>query len=72
MLNLRLSSAPRLLTEPGLFAFGGNMSQPSKEQVRKWLDKQITAHKLPPTPKQIRRELGWGLLEAERSQKRRY
>jgi hypothetical protein len=48
------------------------MSQPSKEQVRVWQQERIKAHKPPPDPKRIRQELGWQLLEAERSQKRRY
>lgn len=42
------------------------MHQPTKERVRAWLDDQVTQHKPPPDPKQIRRELGWDLIEAER------
>ncbi|HJV73151.1 MAG TPA: hypothetical protein VJ654_02930 [Noviherbaspirillum sp.] len=47
------------------------MSQPSKEQVRHWQQERIKAHKPPPDPKQIRRELGWELIATERNQKRR-
>lgn len=42
------------------------MTQPSKQQVRDWQQERIKAHKPPPDPKQIRRELGWELIEAER------
>ena len=45
--------------------------QPTKEQIRKWQQDRVKAHKPPPDPKVIRRELGWDLVEAERSQKRR-
>jgi hypothetical protein len=48
------------------------MSQPSKEQIRQWQQERIKAHKPPPDPAQVRRELGWSLLEAERNQRRRY
>jgi hypothetical protein len=48
------------------------MSQPSKEQVRQWQRERIKAHKPPPDPKQVRKELGWDLAQAERNQKRRY
>jgi hypothetical protein len=40
--------------------------QPTKEQVRKWLQDQVKAHAPPPTPEQIRRELGWGMLANNR------
>lgn len=40
--------------------------KPSKEQVREWLRQRRTESQAPPDCEQIRRELGWCLLEAER------
>lgn len=34
---------------------------PSKEQVREWFKQQVKSKQPPPTPEQIRRELGWYL-----------
>ncbi|HVK94068.1 MAG TPA: hypothetical protein VM571_05015 [Noviherbaspirillum sp.] len=48
------------------------MSQPSKEQVRKWLNNEVKRQMPPPDPQQIRRELGWNLVAAEKSQIRRH
>lgn len=42
--------------------------QPSKEQVRQWLQTQIIERRPPPDAKQIRRELGWDLVKLERGQ----
>lgn len=36
--------------------------QPTKEQLRKWLQNRSTAKVPPPNPEQIRHELGWDLL----------
>ncbi|HEX7648146.1 MAG TPA: hypothetical protein VF450_12120 [Noviherbaspirillum sp.] len=36
--------------------------QPDKEAVRKWIKDGVEQHRPPPDPKQIRRELGWGLI----------
>jgi len=36
---------------------------PSKEAVREWLKQEVSQHRPPPDPKQIRRELGWDLIE---------
>jgi hypothetical protein len=44
------------------------MSQPTKEQIRHWSQERIKQSAPPPDPKQIRRELGWDLIEAERNQ----
>lgn len=44
---------------------------PSKEQVREWLKGEVSRHRPPPSPKAIRRELGWSLIEAERNTKRK-
>jgi hypothetical protein len=43
-----------------------NKHTPSKEMVRDWLKREVAQHRPPPDPKQIRRELGWDLLEAQR------
>jgi hypothetical protein len=39
---------------------------PSHQQVRSWMQQRQVDRTPPPAPEQIRRELGWGLLEAER------
>lgn len=36
---------------------------PTKEQVRSWLNNEVARHRPPPDMEQIRRELGWGLVE---------
>lgn len=36
---------------------------PSKEVVREWLRHEIALHRPPPDIKQIRRELGWDLVQ---------
>lgn len=41
--------------------------QPSKEAVRAWLRNELGQHRPPPDPIQVRRELGWELIEASRS-----
>lgn len=38
-------------------------THPSKEEVRAWLKREVAAKTPPPTPEDIRRELGWGLRE---------
>jgi hypothetical protein len=43
----------------------GSIRNPSKEQVRDWLRRQIASHQ-PPDMKQIRRELGWELAAEAR------
>jgi hypothetical protein len=40
--------------------------KPPKEVIRKWQEERIKEHKPIPDMKQIRRELGWDLIEAER------
>jgi hypothetical protein len=35
--------------------------QPSKEQVRQYMDRRVHEHKPPPSAKDIRRILGWHL-----------
>lgn len=39
---------------------------PTKEQVRKWMEQRQVEHKPPPTPEQIRTELGWDLIKVEK------
>lgn len=39
--------------------------QPSKEEVREWLNERQATHKPPPGAEQIRRELGWKLAQAQ-------
>jgi len=41
-------------------------SKPTNEQVRSWLQKRQADRSPPPAPDVIRRQLGWGLVEAER------
>ena len=40
--------------------------QPSKEQVRAYMEQRQVAHKPPPDPREIRRQLGWDLGEIQR------
>lgn len=42
------------------------MERPSKESVRAWLYGQIAAKVPPPAPAEIRRQLGWGLVDVKR------
>lgn len=42
--------------------------QPSKENVRHWLQAEVEQRRPPPDPKQIRRELGWDLVRLERGE----
>ena len=37
------------------------VTQPTKEQVRDWMEDKRRKDEPPPTPEQIRRELGWEL-----------
>ena len=39
--------------------------QPTKQDVRDWLKHEVNKHRPPPDPRQIRRELGWGLLHKD-------
>lgn len=36
--------------------------QPSKQMIRAYLERRASDPKPPPTPEEIRRQLGWGLL----------
>jgi len=37
-------------------------TKPSKESVRAWLSGVVERKEPPPSPEQVRRELGWGLI----------
>jgi hypothetical protein len=39
------------------------VAQPSKEQVRAYLENRRMEHKMPPSLEEIRRQLGWDLSE---------
>lgn len=41
------------------------MSTPTKQQVREWLYGQVQAKTPPPTPEEVRRQLGWDLLKSK-------
>jgi hypothetical protein len=43
--------------------------QPSKQQVRDYMQQRQREHRPPPTPDDIRRQLGWGLLRPERGRR---
>lgn len=42
-------------------------SSPDKEVVRNWLQQRQVQSGPPPSPEEIRRQLGWDLVEAERA-----
>jgi len=42
------------------------IQHPSKEQVRDFLKQRQAGHTPPPDMKEIRRQLGWDLIEAQR------
>lgn len=41
-------------------------NHPPKEQVRSYLQQRAAVRTPPPSPEQIRRELGWGLVQPPR------
>lgn len=43
---------------------------PTKEQVRKWMQDRQAQRSAPPSPDQIRRELGWNLQVNPKKQDR--
>jgi hypothetical protein len=43
-------------------------TQPNKEAVRKFMQQRQKDRTPPPSPEEIRRQLGWGLIAAQRSQ----
>ena len=40
---------------------------PNKQQVRDWMDHRTAEHKPPPSQAEIRRQLGWDLLESTKA-----
>ena len=44
------------------------ITHPTKEQVRAYMARRETAHRPPPAPAEIRRQLGWRLAPAEDEQ----
>lgn len=57
----------------GLFAFleramGQHQQQPSKQVVRQYMEGRQREHKPPPSQKEIRRQLGWDLVEMQRAE----
>jgi hypothetical protein len=42
------------------------MEHPSKQQVRQYMQERNKAKTPPPTPEQIRRELGWSMLQGQK------
>jgi hypothetical protein len=49
-----------------------NTVKPTKEQVRDYMDRRRAEHKPPPTQEEIRRRIGWELIEMERDERRRH
>jgi len=45
-------------------------SKPEKSQVRSWMQQRQVDRTPPPAPEQIRMELGWKMVEAERETNR--
>lgn len=46
------------------------MSSPDKQQVRQWLQERQVQRTAPPSPEEIRRQLGWFLVPAPKQQDR--
>jgi hypothetical protein len=42
------------------------LKKPAKEQVRAFMQQRQKERSAPPTPEEIRRQLGWELIEAQR------
>ena len=49
----------------------GTTSKPSKEQVREYMERRQAQHQPPPSCQEIRRQLGWELVQAEREERSR-
>lgn len=43
---------------------------PSKQQIRDWMQQRQQEHKPPPTPEEIRRQLGWEMIAPKKHQDR--
>lgn len=46
------------------------MTTPTKEQVREWTERRKTERTPPPSPEQVKRELGWDMITERRKSKR--
>jgi hypothetical protein len=44
--------------------------KPIKEQVRDYMERRQVEHRPPPSREEIRRQLGWELIEMERAERR--
>lgn len=47
------------------------IKSPSKEQVRQYMTQRVAQHSPPPSQEEIRRQLGWELIDASRTIKAR-
>lgn len=47
---------------------GHTIAQPSKEQVRAYMEHRRAEKKMPPSLEEIRRQLGWDLCEISRQE----
>jgi hypothetical protein len=47
------------------------MTQPTKEKVRKWQEKNRQDHRPPVSPEQAKRELGWDLVRAQQKKNKK-
>ena len=47
---------------------GTNSKPPTKQQVREYMEGRQREHKPLPDQKEIRRQLGWDLIEMERAE----
>lgn len=47
-----------------------NTAKPTKEQVREYMMRRHAQHHPPQTQQEIRRQLGWDLVEMERAERR--
>jgi hypothetical protein len=45
--------------------------KPAKEQAREDMERRQAQHRPPPSREEIRRQLGWQLIEMERDERRR-
>lgn len=48
-----------------------NCKQPTKQQVRQYMEDRQREHKPLPDQNEIRRQLGWDLIEMERAERSR-
>lgn len=46
-------------------------TKPDRQLVREWMDRRAYDNNPPPTPAEIREQLGWTIAEAEREERDR-